>query len=193
MPKKPILFFAGCLCSFMSIAQIQKGTVVTHFNIGDLRWLNISKGNTNLSFNPGVGYFIKNNWEVGGVINYNRFYMSESHSPFGIGERGHTKGINAYTNYYFGKGKLKPYLTFKVGFENSQWTTDYSGTTQKYNRNYLVMQAGAGILWQVRPRVGLFAEAGYMNRNSLGNAGYNYGQFYMTMGVRFTLGQKNKH
>src|SRR5689334_7361728 len=123
MQKKSTLFVVALTASFTGFAQFQKGTSTLNFNIGDIQNTNIRKKSfdryNNLSFNPGFGYFIKKNWEVGGGLNFNTIHLLDS-SHGGYYQNSKSFGVFAYTNYYFGKGKLKPYLTFQAGWNHTE-------------------------------------------------------------------------
>jgi hypothetical protein len=79
MQKKSTLFIVSLLVSVISFSQFEKGTVTANFNVGDIRYINIRNKNfdknNSLSFNPGVGFFIKKNWEVGARLNYSSFHL----------------------------------------------------------------------------------------------------------------------
>jgi Outer membrane protein beta-barrel domain len=189
MSKKFTFFFTACLCHLLSIAQTEKGTITGNINIGNLRWLSIGNNNTNFSFNPGVGYFIKKNWEVGANFHYSRA-NDRYHTLPDISANVHGIGINAYTNYYFGKGKLKPYLTLQAGWQHDRGNVTISGIKNNYNENYLVTRIGGGLNWQIRPKIALFTEFLYQKVSPFGR--YGPSSLYTTIGARFFFGQKTK-
>jgi hypothetical protein len=191
--RKSILFFAGCLCTLLVTAQqIQKGTLVGHFNIGHIDQLNFrnspSLKNFNVSFNPGVGYFINNNFEIGTGFVFNKVHINDHGS--GFKENGTTIGIQLYTNYYFGKGKLKPYLTFQSGWNHSWGDFTMNGIKDTYTRNYFHTAIGGGVNWNIRHNLSLFTEATYRKEEPFNRNGYS--RLNLTLGVRFFFGQKKK-
>lgn len=191
--SKFALFITGCLCSLFSSAQFQKGTVTGNFNIGDIKSMSIRNGadykNNYLSFNPGVGYFIKNNWEVGVGINYKSIRFND-HQTTGFAEHSSTVGLNLFTHYYFGKGKLKPYLIFETGVNHVAGNYSYGGVRTDFTQNVWYTRVGAGLNWNVSKRVALFTEATFLKERPLSR--YGYGSFNLTVGMRFFFGQKRK-
>jgi hypothetical protein len=191
--RKNVLFFAGCLCSlFAGAQQISKGTVVAHFNIGHIDHLNFrnspSLKNFNVSFNPGVGYFINDNFEMGAGFVFNKVHINDHGS--GFRENGTTVGIQLYTNYYFGKGKLKPYLTFQAGWNHSWGDFTFDGINNNYTRNYFHTSVGGGANWNISRSFSLFTEATYRKEEPFSRMGYS--RLNLTVGARFFFGQKKK-
>lgn len=193
MKKKFHLVVTACLFSLLSLAQIKKGTVVGHFNVGDLRSIslenNSSGKNNNLSFNPGVGYFIKNNWEIGVGINYNSFRYSANYGNYS--QRSNTIGIKAYSNYYFGKRKLKPYFSFQTGWYRGQGNYTTNGVKTDLNNTNFYTGIGGGLNWHISPKVALFTEANYIKNNPFGRDGHD--GLNLTIGVRLFFGNKKKN
>jgi hypothetical protein len=168
--------------------------MTANFNVGDILRTNIRNKNfdknNNLSFNPGFGYFIKKNWEVGVGINLNSAHFRDTlygdHSY-----NGHTFGLNIYTNYYFGKGKLKPYLTFQTGWNQTTGTSSYAGTLDHYKRNQYYYGIGGGLNWNINSRFSIFAEATY--RNEYPYDRYGEGRANITIGARYFFNRNKKH
>jgi hypothetical protein len=189
--QKIVLIITGCLCSLLSTAQFEKGVVTANFNVGDLK--NISIANSSaykknyVSFNPGVGYFIKKNWEIGAGINYTSIRFND-HQPTGVAEHSNIVGINVYTHYYFGKGKLKPYLIFETGVNHSWGDYTIGGVKNNFNQNTWYTKVGAGLNWNVSKRVALFTEATYLKEKPFNR--YGYGSFNLTVGMRFFFGKR---
>ena len=191
MQKKSTFIIAFLLLSIISSAQFQKGTTALNFNIGDIRNTNIRNKsfdkNNNLSFNPGFGYFIKKNWEIGVGLNFNSVHFRDTL----YGEHkydGHTFGINIYTNYYLGKGKLKPYFTFQTGWNQTTGNSSYAGTLNYYKRNQFYYGIGGGLNWNVNSRFSLFTEATYRNEYPFDM--YGEGRANITIGARFFFNNK---
>jgi hypothetical protein len=194
MQKKFTLFAVFLSFSMSSFAQFQKGTVTSNISIGDIRNFSIRNKsfdkNNNLSFNPGFGYFIKKNWEVGVGINFNSVHFRDTLYG-GHSYNGHTFGINIYTNYYLGKGKLKPYLTFQTGWNQITGNSSYLGNMEYYKRRQIYYGIGGGLNWNISRRFSLFAEATY--RNEYPYAKYGDGQLNLTIGARFFFNRSKKH
>ena len=195
MQKKFTLFAVFLSFSLISHAQFQKGTITTNFNIGDIRYTGIRNKpfdkRNNLSFNPGVGYFIKNNWEVGIGLTYNSFHLNDS-SHGGHYENNRSFGINIYTNYYFGKGKLKPYLTFQTGWENNLGSVYVNNVKNDFNRSYFYTGIGGGLNWNISSRFSLFTEATYRNESPF-NRYYGHSRLNLTIGARYFFNRSKKH
>src|SRR5688572_31298608 len=190
MLKKSTLVVICSFCCILSYGQIKKGTLTTNLNIGDLRWLNLSKENKNFAINPGIGYFINDNWEVGVSFNYQRFRMVYHFSGANLLQEGKSVGIDIYSNYYFGKGKLKPYLTGRFGWQQDEWdlTNPTTTTTTHYNNQYLKLNIGGGINWQIRPGIALFTEGSFRKLYSFTDSRRPRSTPYLTIGVRFFFG-----
>jgi hypothetical protein len=193
MQKKFTLLAVFLSFSIISLAQFQKGTITANFNIGDILRTNIRNKNfdknNNISFNPGFGYFIKKNWEVGVGINFNSVHFRDTlygeHSY-----NGHTFGLNIYTNYYFGKGRLKPYLTFQTGWNQTTGTSSYAGTPDHYKRNQYYYGIGGGLNWNINSRFSIFAEATYRNEYPFDICGE--GRANLTIGARYFFNRRKK-
>ena len=180
-----------------STAQTQKGTININGQFGRNsggQYYVESKGlvkSLSIDINPNVGYFVKDNWEVGaGVL----FGMTRSKYTNVI-QGGMDKlsandfGLQVYSKYYFGNGLVKPYITVGAG---QKWVSNKSryvgGNTQSNNYNDWNVGAGAGVAWFVSPKIGLFSQLTYNRRweqikNSSGTVNLNFG-------VQVNLGRK---
>ena len=194
MQKKSTFIAAFLLLGIISSAQFQKGTMTANINIGDILNTNIRNKsfdkNNNLSFNPGFGYFIKKNWEAGIGINFNSINFRDTLYG-GHYYKGRTFGINIYTNYYLGRGKLKPYLTFQTGWNQTTGNSSYAGTLDSYKRNQFYYGIGGGLNWNISSRFSLFTEATY--RNEYPFDPYGEGRLNLTFGVRYFFNKGKKH
>ncbi len=194
MQKKFTLFAVFLSFSITSLAQFQKGTITTNFNFGDIGALSLSGnfiGNKNISYNPGIGYFINRNWEIGTGINYNRI-RNRTNPIKDFAQNSDTWGINIYTNYYFGKGKLKPYLTFQTGWENSRGSIYMNNAKNDISRSYFYTQTGTGINWNINSRFSIFAEATFRNESPF-NRYEGHSRLNLTIGARYFFNKPKKH
>jgi hypothetical protein len=194
MQKKPILLAVTSLCYLLSFAQFKKGTVSPNFNIGDLNSISINNNsslkNIQLSFNPGIGYFIRDNWEIGVGMNYSR--INYESKPAGLhSTKGYTIGINGYSNYYIGKKKLKPYFTFQTGWNYSEGIGTFNGAQNNYSGNAFYAAIGGGINWKINSKFSLFTEATYWKSKPF-NRYDGYSRLNLTIGARFYFNQKKK-
>jgi hypothetical protein len=193
MQKKFTFFAVFLLLNHIGFAQFQKGTTTANFNIGDIRNTNIQNKsfdkNNNITFNPGFGYFIKKNWEVGAGLNFNSAHFRDTLYG-GHSYNGNTFGINIYTNYYLGNRKLKPYLTFQTGWNQIKGNSSYAGNQNYYKRRQIYYAIGGGINWNISPRFAVFTEATYNNEYPY--ATYGDGRLNLTIGARFYFNNKKK-
>lgn len=195
MQKKFTLLVTAFLCSVICFGQFNKGTFTNQLKFDNLinTRLRTSKGfqKTNFSITPGVGYFIKNNWEIGVGFNYNRnrerfngvagFYHQQLNSI----------GFNAYSNYYFGKGKLKPYVTFQSGWQHTKGFHENETTGSKTNFNFsrFYIGGGLGLNYSISNKVQLFTEATYINKSPFNS---NKNQLNVAAGIRIFFNNKKK-
>jgi Outer membrane protein beta-barrel domain len=192
MQKKSTLFVVFLFASAISMAQFQKGSVTAHFNIGDIRNTGIRNNPDDkrnfLSFNPGIGYFIKKNWEVGVGMNYSSFHLNDM--AHGLYENTSSIGVNLYSNYYFGNGKVKPYLSFQTGWNHWQGKYSSGNVLSSLNENSLYYGLGAGVNWNISSRFAIFAEGSFIRDKPFSR--YGHGRSNITVGIRFFLNKKRK-
>lgn len=174
-------------------AQTEKGTININGQFGSNsggQHSNISNGlikSFSIELNPNVGFFVIDNWEVGaGVL----FGMTRSrmsgYITKGILDR---YGIQAYSKYYIGKKSVRPYLTLEASHTwISEKTKFVNGNTQGYNSEIWNAGGGAGIIWFVSPRIGLFSQLTY-NRD-LKQIKHSEGSLNLNFGVQVNLGKK---
>lgn len=193
--QKKITFIAGfLLVSLASQAQFQKGMFTANFDVGDIRSISIQNKkfdkHNSFSFNPGFGYFIKKNWELGLKFNYTSFHLNDS-SHGGSYENSRSIGFDLYTNYYFGNGKLRPYLTAKIGWGHAEGRYDLwgSGLSSFSNSNFNYA-LGGGLNWNISPKFSLFAEATFVRSSPFNR--YGHGRSNFTIGARFFFNRQKK-
>lgn len=193
MQKKFTLILLSCLCSFIGFGQIEKGTITGQVKFDNLIQTKVRTGkvfqNINFSVTPGAGYFIKDNWEFGIGVNYNRnrerfngvagFYQQQLISL----------GINTYSNFYIGKGRLKPYVTLQSGWQHTKGFHENETTGDKVNFkfNRFYIGGGLGVNYAISKKVSLFAEATYLSNSPY----YNMrNQSNVAAGIRIFFNQK---
>jgi hypothetical protein len=178
-------------------AQTEKGTVNINGQFGNNsggRYSTISNGlvkSFSMQLNPNVGYFIKNNWEVGaGVLlgttraHYTTVFPDAMHK-----ERSNRFGLQTYSKYYFGKASIKPYITVEAAHTwLSGKLTLGDGTTRAFNSEKWNAGGGAGVVWFVSPKIGLFSQLTY-NRD-LKQIKHSEGSLNLNFGVQVNLGRK---
>ena len=170
------LFLAGAVALFgLSNAQIQKGNWMVGGQVANIRFTN---GFT-LDLTPQLGYFIQDNWAVGGRVNLNIADQTNGGTTTNI-------DLGAFTRYYFSGDEVATltnngrfFLQGDVGFSGINQS---SGATT----NGVGLGIGAGYAYFITPNVGLegllrFAGvAGGGNKNFNGNLGLGIGfQIYL--------------
>ena len=104
-------------------AQTEKGTININGHFGSnsgAHYFTVPNGlvkSFSMKLNPNVGYFVKNNWEVGAGLSYGLLRARYTNvMPENVErDRSNSFGLQAYSKYYFGKGSVKPYLTLEAG------------------------------------------------------------------------------
>ena len=182
MRKTIVLIMCSCFCALLSEAQIKKSTVVAQFSVGDIIAIRINKSQEKDQkniFQSGVGYFIKDNWEVG--INFNYTHINFIFADYA--KKTNTLGIGIYSNYYFGRGKLKPYVTFQTGWRHEKGSS-YSGWVghKNINRSYFYADPGVGLNWNIKSKFSLFNEAAYSQDD-----------LNLSFGIRLFFNKMKKH
>jgi outer membrane protein W len=192
MQKKFTLFAVFLSFSMISLGQFQKGTVTSNISIGDIRNFSIRNKHfdkrNDITFNPGIGYFIKNNWEVGAGFSYRSVHLIDSAHGTSY-ENTRMYQLYVYSNYYFGKGKLKPYIGFQAGWTHAEGKGNYYGQNMfSLNSNDLYYGLSAGLNWNINSRFSLFSEASYIRDAPFSR--YGHGRSNFTIGARFFFNRK---
>lgn len=177
------MVMCSCFCALLCDAQIKKSTVAAHFSVGDMSSINLKKNNSEKAqrniFKLGVEYFIKDNWEVGINIRYNKLdyqFIDYSQNTNGIGG-------GVYTNYFWGKRKLKPYITFQSGWQHQRGRSNSSfGGIKNINRTKFYAEPGVGFNWNINSKFSLITETSYLFRD-----------LNISLGARFFFYKKKKN
>lgn len=195
MQKKLLLIITSCLYSFISFSQVKKGTITGNFKFSDLQFARLRNSNnytnTNLNATPGIGYFIKDNLEIGVGFNYNLFRYKFNGVTGIYSQRSNSFGINAYSNYYFGKGRFKPYLTFQTGWQYTDGSYTESGIKNNFSSNRFYIGSGIGLNYNISKKIALFTEATYQVNNPLKDN--SSGHFNLGGGIRIFFNRKKKN
>lgn len=132
------------------------------------------------SFNisPGIGYFVTNNLAIGLALDYKSTITKqqiEIYDPNSTGgyltaktkETLTTFSIIPNLNYFFSKGKTRPYLGTGIGLANTKYKNDYDSentfSNSTSNNTGLVWTANGGLLFLITPNIGLDLGLGYAN------------------------------
>lgn len=170
------LFLAGALALFgLSNAQIQKGNWMVGGQVANVKFTN----GFNLSLTPQVGYFIEDNWAVGGEVGLSIADQTNGGTTTNI-------DLGAFTRYYFGPNEVDSIL--KNGRFFAQGNVGFTGINQSSGAttNGVGLGIGAGYAYFLTPNVSLegllkfSGVAGGGNQNFNGNLGLNVGfQIYL--------------
>jgi hypothetical protein len=195
MQKRILFILISYCCSLLCFGQFERGTITTQLKFDNLTEtrLRTSKGfqNTNFSITPGVGYFINNNWEVGVGFNYNRNRERFNGVAGFYHQQLNAMGVTAYSNYYFGKGKLKPYITLQSGWQHTKGFHENETTGDRTNFNFsrFYIGGGLGVNYAINKKVSLFTEATYLNKSPFYN---NNNHLNIAAGIRIFFNPKKK-
>jgi hypothetical protein len=150
------LFTVMLLGSFFVVsAQIEKGTVMVGGNLG----LKTGDGTSEILVNPNIGFFVANNFTIGGHVNYSSRELGATKvNEFGIGP---------FARYYFGVTSTKPFLVTEFDF--------LSSTTKVGEQK--ITTSGTGFLFGM-------GFAAFINETVAieGITGYNYAKYKETSG-----------
>lgn len=136
--------------------------------------LNTGENSTHIGFSPGVGYFVIDNFAIGGnfLIDYNKSGDVKA-TDFGVGP---------FFRYYFTKGMVKPLLHASVSYLSSKYKSPAFSTT---NNGSNILAAG-GVALFLNENVAVEILAGYSHtkyKDFDGSGGFNLGigfQVYLT-------------
>jgi hypothetical protein len=192
-------YLTTLLSSFIIVAsaQTQKGAINLNGQFGTNRGGNgqVSQNSLvktfSLQLNPNVGYFIKNNWELGAGVAFgttqSRYKQVIQNSPEKFSSN--DIGLRIYSKYYFGSGVVKPYITASGGYNWFKNETTYlNANTIGFTSRFWTANGGVGLAWFASPRVGLFSQLTY-DKNWNGGT-YSSNTLNLNFGVQINLGKK---
>ena len=185
-----ILLLALTTCNAIIKGQANQGKVIikgsTSFSLtsmsskieGDMLGTQEEESTTTLIFNPGIGYFVIDNFAISLEINYE--YMS-SKSP-GLGSS-HASEILAgpFIYYYFGQSNIKPYIGAGVLLGSYKSGSSTSSDIFGYG-------AGAGLAIYVRESVAFDFSLNYQSQTAKPSGSNPYNEKYISSGVVFSAG-----
>jgi len=136
--------------------QTDKGALMAGGNLS----LNTNKGSSSFRFNPQLGFFVMDNFAVGGEMNMD-------FSKAGTVKTSEV-GLGPFARYYFGNKQTKPFIVS---------STNYVAVTSKAN-NVDIKSTGWSFLFGV-------GFAAFLNRNIAveGITGYRYANYSNTDGA----------
>ncbi len=169
------LFLAGALALFgLSNAQIQEGNWMVGGQVADMKFTN----GVNISLTPQVGYFIKDNWAVGGQLGLDIFKAkgaSGTQTDWTLG---------AFTRYYFGPNEIDSLL--KNGRFFTQGNVGFGGdnSSSSSSTNGVNLGIGAGYAYFLTPNVSL---EGLLGVDTFVGGGSSSGKANVNLGVGFQI------
>ncbi len=184
--KTSILSLSLVLCVLalmpkQSAAQIQEGNMMVGASLADFN-LNFQKGNTGfgMSLNPRIGYFVKDNIALGGLVNLG-LNTAKDYTEFNY-------GIGAFGRYYFTDKDLEIlkqtrwFLEVDLGFRG----TNYKINSVSSSTNGLGFGFGPGLAYFITDNIALEGllkynlTAGFGNSTTTNSVGLHVGfQIYM--------------
>jgi len=186
---------AMLLSTFAATAQTEQGTLNINglfgSNAGGQLQTNEAFNRFKLNVGANVGYFVKNNWEIGAGVQTG-FNTLKQKVPFNDlfnldKSRTITFAPQLYSKYYFGTKQLKPFAVISTGYNWQFDRTTYNGVTTKGRLNYLNYGGGAGLAWFPSKTVGLFTQLTY---DRLYSDMMDQGALNLNFGVQINLGKK---
>lgn len=142
--KKLILVFAVAL-SLQVQAQTEKGGFTVNGGIG----LQTGESSSRFSLNPSFGYFVANNFLLGGALNAEFTKLGEVKT--------NTFGIGPFARYYIGQATTRPFVVTEVDFLTST-TKDDNTDIKATGTRFLI---GLGFAAFVNENVAVEGVSGY--------------------------------
>ena len=183
------------ICTFAATAQTEKRTLNINglfgSNGGGLYQNNDAFNQFKLNLGAGVGYFVRNNWEIGAGVQTGistMKYKAPLNGPYNPDRSSSNKlGTSIYSKYYFGTKQVKPFAVLSIGYNWTFDRTKYNDATIKGSASYLNYGGGAGLAWFPSKKVGLFTQLTY---DRLYSDMLDQGALNLNFGVQINLGKK---
>lgn len=159
---KKMVVAVAILSSLAGASQTQKNSVL----VGGGFALRTGKGSNQFQLNPTVGYFLADNFTVGGTLSFNSQKLGQvKSSEFGIGP---------FARYYFGSTTTKPFLVGEFDFLSSKTKSSASSGEIKSNGTRFLI--GMGFAAFVNETIAVEGVSGYSYskfKNADGSGGFN--------------------
>jgi len=131
--------------------------------------------NINISISPNMGWFLKDQFALGGYLSYTYSHYSSSNNN-GL-------SLGPFARYYFSpEGELRFFSYAGIGYTYNH--NKYDESTETYNS--LRCSIGIGAAYFITSQVALEAQAGYYARNIAADLDTDQG-FYLTFGLQIHL------
>lgn len=108
---------------------------------------------TNINYSPKVGYFLENNFVVGG--NYKFSFQGSENSNTTL------MGFGPFARLYFGDKKVKPFTEVESVFSSIKYKYDLGSTTHKSVTNLLDISINGGVAVFIDKNISIDWIAGY--------------------------------
>lgn len=175
-------------------AQTEKGTLNINglfgSNGGGVYQSNNASNQFKLNFGANVGYFVKNNWEVGAGVQTG-FYTLKNKPPFDnffYVNRSITLAPQLYSKYYFTSNQVRPFAVVSTGYNWQFNRMKNNGIITKGSSGFFNYGGGAGLAWFPSQKVGLFTQLTYDQVYE--KYVRNEGALNLNFGVQINLGKK---
>ena len=142
-------------------AQTEKGDWL----VGGLLELNTARNNTTIEFSPNAGYFFMKNLAIGAklLVAYEELGNLDITSV----------GAGPFVRYYFSEGKIKPFFSGDIDYQNRKLKTGQGSSTENAFNYFL----GGGAAFFINNNVAVEGLLGYnhiMVKGESGNGGLNF-------------------
>ena len=164
---------AFALISLGVVAQIPKGTTMVGGTLGFIT----GKENSQFNLDPNVGFFVANNFALGGFLSYSQRNLGDTRiTDFGFGP---------FARYYFGTTSTKPFFVTEFDFLTAKTRTgEVRTSTNGYG--FLI---GLGFAAFINDVVAIEGITGYNYSNYKNSEGS--GGFAMRFGFQIYLNKNS--
>ena len=157
-------------------AQIQQGNVMVGANVANFKFTN----GFQMNLNPKVGYFIRDNWAVGGDVGL------DIASPAGSSATQTNWSVGAFTRYYFNDSEVESLLRHGRFFGEGSVGFGGTNSNQGASTNGVELGIGAGYAYFLTPNVGLEGLLKFKGLAGGGNTNFN-GDLFLGVGFQIYL------
>lgn len=157
-------------------AQIQKGNWMVGGQVSNIKFTN----GFNMNLMPKLGYFIQDNWAIGGQVNL------DIASPEGTSDTQTTWSVGAFTRYYFNNSEVNTLLNNGRFFAEGTAGIGGDNSGSGNSTNGLDLGVGAGYSYFITKSVGLEALLKFQGLVGGGNNNFN-GNLYLGIGFQIYI------
>ena len=143
--KKVYVYVLLMCCGYGAMSQTEHGAWLIGGNFN----LSTNDNSTSLGINPNAGYFVANNFAIGGTVMLDYSKLGENKTT--------TFGIGPFARYYLGPSMVKPFVDGELNFISQKLKVP-STTNTENGVNYFL---GGGLALFLNRNVALEILAGY--------------------------------